>query len=962
MTDARRIDLNYGHFAAPEFRVLGQPQVLLPPQKPSLEQNTSRPASQRRLDINHLVRAYHELAPSSALLPPLEEASEAITEVNLSNDPALSDQLAFGRALHPGQSRERAKRVPVVAVAGGVARELVRIIQLVPEDFGWDGDPYVRLGIDVFQPRVQGIWSGSGSPVQQLRFADMNGEPTEWLAVRYSGGTSILRVVLRENEVPTSYKVYQIPSIEAVVEFRFELQHIVTLAAERSGGQSHADVCFNPRDPSEFAVVNQSSHWSVWRIKNVFKKTEVWTLEAGPSSRLADDTYNDVQDRVNDGPRHDGWGVVRWISDGAGLLICNRRDIVAIELQDPPHQLPLLDLVLSKTTDWIVDVKHGPTDAEHLFVATTSRIFWIHLALEYVDGLGRAQLNVKILLAWTHFRGQADHGNELPDNPSSMCDPYILRSTACDQQAPSTYSGLHLALVPHEVGGHQAAEAIDLTSQIDDFGFVRCLTVDGNLGVHECLLAKFPSGLRPPLDAPRSLGRPRTPKSSSRIQDDFIMPNGLLYDCARDICAEKTKYPNPKAIVGKLSAQGARYSSPSECQWTLNLEWLADRISTIPSALLREALELVQEKVSERSELDVPGIMSLHISKLSSRADLIDQEVAVGDIDQDSEALDEVLRELQDGQTGSHLDLQQQKYVPTSSLSLTSLPSILHTGPGSSLISTHDALVTSWITSLAGTVPSQIRSKIERMIRGVAAQLQLASYDFGPRLRVDQSDQRLERLPSEGQATFTLPVREAQNFAVDSRQVRAKALEQASIQPASSSQISEDIEIMPAVNLPNPEPTPSLRSQGTHSALGEHEGAVTQRLRVLTNVTSQPPLPPALMGILSHWSVGQNPDDYDWERRKADSERSDKPDEEEEAAAQAKKRRRIERQLKRQSQSTGGLSSQPMPFRPAASQDDPATYTQHSSQQSPMPASQPQPGRHGTRITAKKPKKNRPGF
>ncbi|KAL8734076.1 MAG: hypothetical protein Q9181_003341 [Wetmoreana brouardii] len=923
--------------AAPELRVLGQPQVLLPPQKPSLDDETSRLASQRRKCINQLVRTYHELAPSSALLPPLEEKSEAVTKVTSGNDPAFSDQLAFGRAFHPGQSRQRAKRVPVIAVAGGVARELVRIIQLVPEDFGWDGDPYVKLGIDVFQPRVQGIWSGSGSPVQQLRFAESNGEPTEWLAVRYSGATSILRVVLRENEVPNLYKVYPPPTTGADVEFRFELQHIVTLAAERSGGPSHADVCFNPQDPSEFAVVNQSSHWSIWRIKNVFKKTKVWTLEAGPSGRLAEDAHNVGQDRVDDGLRHDGWGVVRWISDEAGLLICNRRDMVAIGLQDPSPQLPLLDHVLRKTTDWIVDVRQGPSDAEHFFLVTTSRIFWIHLAVEYGDGLGRPQLNAKILLAWTHFRGQADR-------------------TTCDQRAPSTSSGLYLALVPHEVHGHQVAEGVDLASQADDFGFIRCLTVDGNLGVHECLLARLPSGLRPPLDAPRSLGRPRAPRSSSRIQDDFIVPNGLLYDYAGDFCAEKTHCPNPKATVERLSVQGARILPSPEYQWTLNLEWLTDRINTMPSALLHEALELVQEKISDISELGVPGIMLL--------GELIDQEAAVGDIDQDSEALDGLLRKIQDGQTGSQLHFAdlQQKYISNSRLSLTSLPSILHSGPGSSLISTHDALVTTWITSLTETVPSQIRSKIERMIRGVAAQLQLAGYDFGPRLKVDQSEQRLERLPSERQATFTLPVREAPTFAVDSRRVRAKALEQASMQPTTSSQISEDVGFVPPVSLPTPEPTPSLRSQGLQSGLSEHEDAVLQRLRAVTNVTSQPPLPPALMGILSHWSVGQNPDDYDWERRKADFERSDKPDDGEEAAAQAKKRRRIERQLKRQSQSTGGFSSQPMPFRPAASQGDPATYTQHSSQQTPMTVSQPQPGRHGTRITAKKPKKNRPGF
>ena len=351
---------------------------------------------------------YPEFASSLSLLSHLTETSQVLEETGPAYNPAVGAQLAYGRALRSPRVLISDKLVPIVALVGGVEGELVRVFQLTTELCGWDQDPQVGLKNEQLVSDVGGLWSSGGSSVQQLRFAQANNEPTEWLAVRYSGATSILRVFMRNDEVPTLYRNPYIPAIDNRVQFRFELQHIVTLPVWRTGGTSHADLCFNPRDPTEFAIIDHCSRWSIWKAERVREKANVWTLEAGPSGILLDDSSTAREGVTEARPRFDGWGTIAWIDQGNSLLVCNRRSISAIELQDLSHRRPLPNLGLSKTTDWILDLRQSTADPSYVVVVTSSRILWIHIANEQPQGWEQPRVTANIMLVWMHFRSKLD--------------------------------------------------------------------------------------------------------------------------------------------------------------------------------------------------------------------------------------------------------------------------------------------------------------------------------------------------------------------------------------------------------------------------------------------------------------------------------------------------------------------------------------------------------------------------
>ncbi|KAL8969173.1 MAG: hypothetical protein Q9197_004481 [Variospora fuerteventurae] len=869
-----------------QLRRLGKHRLLLAPQLATFPSNVHQTAARRHKEVKQLVRAHPELAPSSTLLPSLAETSEAIQQSTSKYDSAISDLLAFGRALHPLHHRESARFVPVVTIPAGAAGELVKVIQCIPEIVGWGDDFDRRLYTDALESRVQGLWRGNGSPIQQLQFAQSKGEPTEWLAVRYGGTTSILRVVLREKEVPMPY-LSSPPAIEANVEHRIELEHIATVSTQQSGVAPHAD--------------------------------------------------------------------------------------------DRPIEMSMPDLAVTRREDWILDIREAPTHPEYFFIATSSRVIWLQVTAECLEGQDQTQKHVsaQILFTWAHFRNELDaslwmqiitlrtmikvllcsrltglktvYTFGIPPSPPefalSICDPYIFPEHNCDGMSFSTCLMLALRVLPYSrLDGRVEAAA--------QSWYMKCVVLAVDLSLYEYFMVATSPHLRHPIEAPRYYGRTQPlRKSSYRVDDDFIVPNGML-----DFDGQGARSTRASSLdVNEQRQPTARNQSctPSEDQWTINLEWLVEHINSAPNIPLQEASQIILGKLSDKIESMAPGIVSLN--------ELIDQEVAGGDIDEISTALNGLLQKVERGRFGrgaASVGVPEEP-VSLSRLTSMSLPAPLPLESGGQLLHTYDALVSSWVMSLNNRlVAARWRAMTERTIRYVAAELHLASYGVSMQSRDEQASEQRRMSSNEEAATFALPVRGRPLFSQDSRRVRAKAIEQTSIQLGSSHVIDEHGSV-PAASLPTPEPTPSLRShgsQGSQSSQSGMEDRAVARLRALADVTHQPLLPDAIEGNLDHWVVDQSPDNYDWKHSKERAEQGEKPEDDEEAA-RAKKRRRKERSAIRRTETMAMSSPQAVPSRLAASQVELPHHPQYSSQPSLVTASQPVPGPHGGAIKAKKGRK-----
>ena len=317
---------------------------------------------------------------------------------------------------------------------------------------------------------------------------------------------------------------------------------------------------------------------------------------------------------------------------------------------------------------------------------------------------------------------------------------------------------------------------------------------------------------------------------------------------------------------------------------------------------------------------------------------MIGQEVAISEVDQGSRVLADFLSSLENGQPPDELESVLVFKLTSPSL----LPS-LHTSLETSLSQVYHSLIQSWITSLTARLPRRTGTGTESLVRLIATQLQLAGTGMSRSSTGNQPEGKTTNTGNMRPFIFTLPVRQAASSS-------DKALQEHPEHLYARPTASEDENFVPAATLPTPEPTPSLRSQGSRSSLGESEDSEDTCTRTFS------PGGRVAMGILSHWALGQEPDDKNWEISMMDDDRGDIP---KDATEKRRKRKRRDKDQMAQAQDTevAGPSSQPMAPRLVASQDNMATDGLVSSQPRPLFMSQPQPGRHGGGRQSKKAKK-----
>lgn len=348
-------------------------------------------AVERFHNIKELTHQYPELVPTAPLLSGLAQTSEAVNQVTAVHDPTVSELLAFGTVVDEGSSRTR-EPVHIVALAGGVAGEVVRLVLLSQEQLGWKESKNVFLSNLSAKGDKEARWSGNGSPIQQLVFAGSQGRWNSWLAVRYHGAISILQPLLR-HESNTSRSSYTKSCLDS--------NHVVTLPIQRAHGVPFSDVSFNPWNHHHVATVDQEGHWNIWKIEGLPPQSLYCTIEETSGGSIRDGISDDRK------PYHhlgDGWGAVIWAGTSNTLIVVGRRMLAIFDVKGTGKRLGVPDLFSWKSADWVLDIKRSPSDVRCVFVVTSSTLFWLVIP----DTVEEQRHGAECLLSWRHFRNQED--------------------------------------------------------------------------------------------------------------------------------------------------------------------------------------------------------------------------------------------------------------------------------------------------------------------------------------------------------------------------------------------------------------------------------------------------------------------------------------------------------------------------------------------------------------------------
>lgn len=352
--------------------------------------------------------------PAASLLPVLARQSEIVDQLTSAHDPTKSDLLAFGKAVDRTERSSGERYIPIAALSGGAAGELVRLVLLTGEDIvlrdEWNG----KIRRLTTAGGCQSWWSGNRSPIRQLCFAKTKNTRKQWLGVRYHGATSILCPRLKSTSSSKREAELQVSRRQTS---EIDANHITTIPIQRTGGAEHADFFFNPWNSRQVAIVDQAGFWGIWILEKQVHRKELWTVKAGLSGHVSEsleagpDGGVSRQKDAKPSKRSSkfGWGAILWAGDGNTLVVADRRTLSVYHVSKTIRRLQVPDLSLSESADWILDIRSSPLDDSHIFLTTSSRIFWLRVLPfgkkhDYPD----AEPGISILLSWRHFRHRDD--------------------------------------------------------------------------------------------------------------------------------------------------------------------------------------------------------------------------------------------------------------------------------------------------------------------------------------------------------------------------------------------------------------------------------------------------------------------------------------------------------------------------------------------------------------------------
>jgi RNA polymerase I-specific transcription initiation factor RRN6 len=253
-------------------------------------------------------------------------------------------------------------------------------------------------------------WPARGAPARQICFARTVEEKPTWMAARFPHSTLVFRPVYHRKPVPARiYHGDDRALSSRPRNSRLDANPLVEIFNSQTGGSAHAAVTFNPWYQKQIGIVDEGGNWSIWEISGRHRQNKGnWTAACVKSGTLPWLDTGDGHDIVGR-PRHDGWGSIEWVGDFNSFIVSDRRCPMLYRMESDQVYPYFIELGLKKKSEWILDVKRSTCNVSHVFILTTSRVFWLDIKPDLILAIGdgtRPSLFPR--LSWRHFRDPED--------------------------------------------------------------------------------------------------------------------------------------------------------------------------------------------------------------------------------------------------------------------------------------------------------------------------------------------------------------------------------------------------------------------------------------------------------------------------------------------------------------------------------------------------------------------------
>ncbi|PYH95879.1 hypothetical protein BO71DRAFT_350536 [Aspergillus ellipticus CBS 707.79] len=819
-----------------------------------------------------------------------ETLSHTITTTSEICDPLISSLFDIGYAVDLENNDSGNRVVPIAAVASGECGNKICFRKFEEDTVEIQQRTATWMRVPAVGQTESTDWSAGGAPVRQICFARTVEEKATWMAARLPNTTTIFRPVYHRKPVPMflSHDNDRI-SLNSPRRSRLDANPLVEISNMQTGGFAHADVTFNPWYQKQFAIVDERGNWSIWELSGRHRRSKGnWTAARVKSGSLPWLDVGDSQDD-DDHPRHDGWAVIEWVGDVNRFIVSDRRCPMLYRIVSGQVWSYSIELGLKRESEWILDVKRSACDMSHVFILTTTRIFWLDVSSisNLTNMTDNDSRSLYPRMCWRHFRDPEDitlrlthllvHEDfylilysrlnrfvlvfqcpsALKDQTEfSFPDPFMLEiplspdvGTESNLYNSTQFSALAFKEIRH------LPSTIGKKDYDPHARLIKLFVIDSSLAVCESIYTDLSHGGVAEESFSRDILWTKKKHAvvermqPARSQDDFIVDD-------RDECTLES---------GVLTAPDTGVASVTPLaipQWTLDYTQVY-AVATGRLKLLRSE-ESPGRKSPRRGfqkaikELEIAFHATLR-ERITSKTgfEVFGGSPLLEDIDQNARDFDSLLSRI----SSDHSNIPTESQLNNWRYNISSMhfvePNNSADGVAKTdLIVIYDRLVNNWLANMPHGIPGRTRIVKEKIVRSVAADLALALVSIKAQ-QVRDLEQVGYGLRPSSEAVLLPPITAA-NDPTDTSD--SNAGRRTSLPPA----------LLDGGSLEAPDssaiPRNPLEYEGhVIQSQGDKQPAYTS-LAAFTIFCSERTPPRNVGKMLHHWQPGADPGDYSWQR------------------------------------------------------------------------------------------------